>query len=69
MGNLRLTVSGMTSEGCDRRIRTALEQMPGVRNSAVDHQAGEVRVTLDPTRSTPAEVRESIARAGYEVAG
>lgn len=65
---LLLPVSGMTCAGCERRIRTALERLPGVRDSAADHQTGEVCVTLDPTHSTPADVRESIEQAGYAVA-
>lgn len=68
MEELLLPVSGMICEGCEGRIRTALERLPGVRDSAADHRTGEVRVTLDPTRSTPADVRESIEQAGYAVA-
>ncbi len=63
-----LKVSGMTCEGCEQRIGAALASLPGVRPSAADHRSGEVRVVCDPERTSAAEIRDVVVRAGYQVA-
>lgn len=66
MEELVLNVSGMTCDGCEQRIRSALGRLDGVRVSAADHRSGEVRVLLDPQRASTVEVQAAIADAGYE---
>lgn len=63
-----LNVHRMTCHGCEERIRSAIERLPGVRAADADHANGHVRVTLDPGRTTIAEVRADVERIGYEVA-
>ena len=63
-----LRVDGMTCEGCEGRIRGALQRLSGVHGVAASHERGEVRVTSDPTKISRDEVRRAVARAGYEVA-
>lgn len=64
--DLVLRVDGMTCDGCEGRLRGALERLSGVHGVTASH--GEVRVTSDPTRISPDEVRRAVARDGYEVA-
>ncbi len=62
---LRLSVEGMTCDGCARSVELALGQLPGVRAVDVDVAAGEVRVT--GTGLYPVETRKRIERLGYRV--
>ncbi len=67
MEQLVLKVDGMTCTACENRIQRALGKLEGVKQAKADHQAGEVRVLVDPAK-TPAEaVRACITDAGYEV--
>jgi copper chaperone len=60
-------VRGMTCEGCEERIVSALKRLDGVRDADADHRRREVRVRFDPDRVTRLAVRERIEFAGYEV--
>jgi copper chaperone CopZ len=40
----------------------------GVTSAAASHQAGEVKVVFDPSKTTRAKIEEAIETAGYEVA-
>lgn len=68
MEELLLKVHRMTCHGCEERIRSAVERLPGVRSVDADHTNGHVRVTLDPGRTTSVEVHEVVERLGHEVA-
>lgn len=41
-----LTVKGMTCTGCEERITTALEVVPGVEGPAADHEEGAVNLAV-----------------------
>jgi copper chaperone CopZ len=62
---LNLSVPGMTCGSCEGRIRTALEQNPGVREVIVDLGSRTVRVTYDPSKADPKALAEAVTRAGY----
>lgn len=64
---ISVQVRGMTCEGCEERIVSALERLDGVRDGDADHRRGEVRVRFDPDRVTRLAIRERIEFAGYEV--
>lgn len=64
---LELGVQGMTCTGCEGRIARALGRLDGIRQSAADHQSGQVKVVFDAGRTSEESVRAAIAKAGYEV--
>lgn len=57
-----LPISGATCKGCSRTITTALEQIRGVENVAVDLQSQQVSVTGSATRTA---LQAALADAGY----
>ncbi|MBW8072766.1 MAG: cation-transporting ATPase [Ferrovum sp.] len=63
-GELNLTLTGMTCQGCVGTVRRVVSAVPGVEDLAVDLDSGTVRVrgTVDPE-----EVMAAIQDAGYEV--
>ncbi|WP_297476236.1 heavy-metal-associated domain-containing protein [Ferrovum sp.] len=63
-GELNLTVTGMTCQGCVGTVRRVVSAVQGVEDLAVDLATGNVRVrgALDPE-----EVMAVIRDAGYEV--
>lgn len=67
MEQIDLRVRGMTCRACEQRIERVLAQVDGVVRSAADHRAGQVRVVLDPTRTSSQAVRTRVEHAGYEV--
>ena len=67
MKTLQLQVAGMTCDGCEGRIGTAVGQLEGVVRTDADHRSGAVIVTIDPGRADEAEVRATIERIGYQV--
>ena len=67
MQQIELRVSGMSCSACERRIEKVLARVEGVVHGAADHRAGQVRVVLDPTRTSKEAVRSCIEQAGYEV--
>ena len=62
-----LTVNGMTCDGCERRITSALGDVSGVEEASADHEAGTVKVKVDPTVAGSEAVRHTIEELGYEV--
>lgn len=67
MARIALTVKGMTCDGCERRVSSALTRLDGVREAKADHHAERVSVRYDPERVGEDALREQIEQAGYEV--
>ena len=67
MEQLVLQVEGMTCTACENRIQRALGQLEGVRQARADHQAGEVRVVVDPAKTLEEAIRARITQSGYAV--
>ena len=65
---LTLKVSGMTCGGCESAIRRVLSMVEGVTSATASHQAGEVTVVFEPSKTNRAKIEQAIATAGYEVA-
>lgn len=63
----KLTVKGMTCVGCEDRITTALDAVPGVEEQSADHEAGTVTSRIDPTVADVQAVRDAIEGLGYRV--
>ena len=55
--------------GCEQRIGAALRRLPGVKDARANAETQRVVVTFDPARLSPDQVRKTIERLGYQVAG
>ncbi|MFV1969723.1 MAG: heavy-metal-associated domain-containing protein [Acidimicrobiia bacterium] len=62
-----LTVNGMTCDGCEERITSALGDVPGVEGASADHEAGIVTLSVAATVAETRVVRDVIEELGYEV--
>jgi copper chaperone len=65
---LTLKVTGMTCGGCESAIRRVLSMVEGVASASASHQAGEVKVVFDTSKTNRAAIERAIETAGYEVA-
>jgi copper chaperone len=65
---VKLTVSGMTCQGCVRSVKRVLEDIPGVVAADVSLEHGEARVDFDPTRASPMQLKAAVEEAGYDAA-
>lgn len=63
----KLAVKGMTCTGCEDRITTALDPVPGVAEQWADHEAGTVTLWFDPAVADIQAVRDTIEGLGYRV--
>ncbi len=59
------SVSGMSCEGCEETVRTALEAVDGVVSATADREDGEVRVSHEGVGE--GTIDRTIEDAGYEV--
>lgn len=57
----------LNCEGCESRVRFALERLPGVQHVLADHTTQHVAVMLNPEQVTAETVQERLLAAGYEV--
>ena len=58
----------MNCAGCEARVQSLLEQVPGVQHVLADSTTQHVAVMLDPEQVTPEQVKERLTKAGYEIA-
>lgn len=65
---VRLSVDGLTCEGCAWQIREKLEAQPGVEAVSTSVSDKLVAVTIDAGRTTPEQVRAALVSIGYEAA-
>jgi copper chaperone len=65
---LTLKVSGMTCGGCESAIKRVLSMVEGVTSATASHQAGEVTVVFDASKTNRARIQRAIETAGYSVA-
>lgn len=63
-----MTVNGMTCDGYERRVTSALSDVGGVDGVSADHEAGTVTLQTDPNVTSTDVVRDVIEELGYEVA-
>ncbi len=67
METITLNVQGMTCGGCVASVTRVLKAVPGVEDAAVTLQPGAARVTFDPARAKPGDLRAAIEDAGFDV--
>jgi copper ion binding protein len=60
------TVTGMSCGHCEKAVREAAAQLPGVSSVVVDLKGGRATVSFDPGATTSAAIVAAITDAGYE---
>lgn len=60
------TVTGMSCGHCEKAVREAAAQVPGVSSVVVDLKGGRATVSFDPGATTPTAIAAAITDAGYE---
>lgn len=66
MGKTILKVEGMVCNGCENRIKSALNNIEGIENVIADHITGRVTITSkDEVKESV--VKEKINDIGFEV--
>ena len=58
-------VRGMACGGCERRVREALEALPGVERALPEHIGDEVEVYYDPAVVDLDGIRAAVRAAGF----
>ena len=69
MTRTKLTVEGWTCDGCLNATLRVTKKVDGVAEARGDLEARQVELEFDGRPETLENVREAIARAGYEVTG
>lgn len=67
--NIRKTyhLSGMHCAGCAANIEKVLSRREGVKSAAVNFPASTVLIEYDPSAVTPAQLREVVENAGFDM--
>jgi len=65
MSGLKLKITGMTCGHCQKRVETALTQVPGVFSAVVDLQDATAEVDYDDDTATIEQLTAAVAKAGY----
>ena len=63
---ITLKIGGMMCGHCEKRVRDALEALPGVTSAEVSHTAGTAVVTL-AAPVAPKQLKKAVRAAGYRV--
>lgn len=59
------TIDNMTCALCPLTVKTAMEQVEGVRSVTIDFDTKTATVTFDPTATSPATIAAASTNAGY----
>jgi copper chaperone len=66
METVELKVEGMDCEGCVKSVTRMLSGVAGVASVDVSLAEARARVSYDPAKSSPADFRRAVERAGYQ---
>ena len=61
----KLSVDGMTCDGCVNSVKQALEKVDGVQAANVDLKSESAVVMFNPGETTLESLEEAVASAGY----
>jgi len=61
----KLSVDGMTCNGCVKSVKTALEKVDGVESAKVDLESNSAEVAYNPEKTTLKSMEKAVADAGY----
>lgn len=64
---IEIAVYGMTCGGCEKTVKTAVGNLPGVQDVSASHTDSLAVVTFDKTKSGFEEMKAAITDKGYEV--
>jgi P-type Cu+ transporter len=67
LSQLTLPVTGMSCAACVGRVERALRQVPGVAGASVNLATERARVVFPEGRVAPADLRQAVRAAGYDV--
>lgn len=62
---IEIEVHGMTCNGCERTVQTAVGQLAGVKEVKASHTDSTATVTFDKTKTSFAEMKSAINDKGY----
>ncbi len=68
METITLDVTGMTCMGCVASVKRVVGAVPGVSQVDVVLETGKVSVAYDAGQAQPAQFKQAIQDAGYQVA-
>jgi len=63
---IEIAVNGMTCQGCERTVQTAVGNLPGVQEVKASHLDSTAIVTFDKTIVTFGQMQTAINEKGYE---
>ena len=66
METVDLKVEGMDCQGCVKSVTRMLYGVAGVTEVDVSLEQACARITYDPAKAGPAELKRAIERAGYQ---
>jgi copper chaperone CopZ len=67
MANVKIKAAGMHCTGCEGNAQDFVSEVNGVKKVKADYKKGTIEVQYDEKTVTIEEIKEAIARAGYEV--
>ena len=65
---VKVTVTGMTCEGCSNSIKSALAETNGVISSEVSLEQNTAEIKYDPSQCSPDDLVKKIESTGYVAA-
>jgi copper chaperone len=66
MATAEIKIEGMSCEGCVKSVSRTLAGVPGVNDVNVSLAQASAKVTYDPQRTSVADLKKAVERAGYE---
>ncbi|WP_338749465.1 copper chaperone CopZ [Bacillus sp. FJAT-52991] len=67
MEQITLQVKGMTCGHCEKAVKSALLEVEGVKEVAVDLPSGSVAVEFDHEKATVTQMKAAVEDQGYDV--
>ena len=67
MADITIKIEGMTCVHCVMRVKRALDNLTGVKESTVE--VGLAKVSFDESMTKKEVIEKAIAEAGYKVSG
>jgi len=66
METVELKVEGMDCQGCVQSVTRMLSGLPGVHKVEVSLEKANASVTYDAAKSSVADMKKAVERAGYK---
>ena len=67
ISNLVMSVDGMKSAECERRVKSALGELEGVRKVEVDIPGKLIAVAHDPYTASEVQIKNAISARGFQI--